>query len=62
MSHIELCQDVSHIELCQDVSHIELCQDVPAVAENVPVWAQAMRSRPPITMGMEYFCTGVGFV
>jgi hypothetical protein len=27
-----------------------------------PVWAQAMRSRPPATMGMEYFWTGVGVV
>ena len=25
-----------------------------------PVWAHAIRSRPPATMGMEYFWTGVG--
>ena len=27
-----------------------------------PVCAQAMRSRPAMPMGMEYRCTGVGFV
>lgn len=25
-----------------------------------PVWAQAIRSRPPIMIGKAYFCTGVG--
>ena len=31
------------------------------IGRTVPVWAEAIRSRPPVTMGIEYFWTGVGF-
>ena len=33
-----------------------------ARAYNVPVWAQAIMSRPERPIGMPHFCTGVGLV
>ena len=37
-----------------------ICQHVLTVLPE-PVWAQDMRSLPAFMIGMEYFCTGVGF-